>query len=28
VMMFRKRAGAILKRLRAGKTAPEIVKLG
>jgi indolepyruvate ferredoxin oxidoreductase len=28
VVMFRKRAGAILKRLRAGKPAPEIVKLG
>jgi indolepyruvate ferredoxin oxidoreductase len=28
VMMFRKRAGAILKRLHAGKPAPEIVKLG
>jgi indolepyruvate ferredoxin oxidoreductase len=28
VVMFRKRADAILKRLRAGKPAPEIVKLG
>jgi len=28
VVLFRKRADAILKRLRAGKPAPEIAKLG
>ena len=28
IVLFRKRADVILKRLRAGKSAPEIVKLG